>query len=95
MEESVGLVACKRFGASNPGGTDSEALHGWVLKFREDSTRVSTSAETFVDCLANGSPPWAAYCTFISGRLISLVKQLGMRTIGVGENWRCLFPRSC
>ena len=40
---------------------DSEVLQGLLLKFGEGSTRLSTSVETFVDWLANGSPPWAAY----------------------------------
>ena len=48
-EEAVESVARKISGSSGPGGTDSEALQGWLLKFREDSTRLRTSVETFVD----------------------------------------------
>ena len=49
--------------------------------------------ENFVDWLANGSPPWAAYRAFMSGRLIALDKQPGVRPVGVGETWRRLFAK--
>ena len=48
---------------------------------------------TFVDWLANGSPPWAAYCALMSGRLITLEKQPGILPVGVGETWRRLFAK--
>ena len=48
-EEAVESVACKLSGASGPGGTDSEALQGWIMKFGEDISRLRTSVETFVD----------------------------------------------
>ena len=50
-------VMHKRSESSGPRGMDSEALQGWLLKFGEDGTRLRTSVETFVDWLANGSPP--------------------------------------
>ena len=61
------------------------------MKFGEDCTRLRTSMETFVEWLANGRPPWAAYRTFIPGRLIALDRQPGVRPVGVGETWQCLF----
>ena len=54
------------------------------FKFGEDRKIVRTSVETFVDWLANGSPPWAAYCAFTSGCLIALEKKPGVRPVGVG-----------
>ena len=83
-EESVESVARKSLGSSGPGGTDSEELQGQLLKFVEDSTILRTSVETFVDWLANGSPPWTAYCEFMSGRMIALERYLGVRPVGVG-----------
>ena len=62
-----------------------------MLKFGEDSIILCSSVETCVNCLANGSPPWAAYCAFMSGRLIALDKQPSVRPVGVGEMWRRLF----
>ena len=75
-EEAVESVVRKLLGSSISGGTDSEALQVWLLKFREDSTRLRTSVETFVDCIANGSPPWVAYRAFMSCRMITLDKIL-------------------
>ena len=76
---------------SGPGGTDSEALQGWLLKFGGDSKRLRTSVENFVDWISNGIPPWAAYRAFISGHLIRLDKQPGLRPVGARETWRRLF----
>ena len=56
-EEAVESVARKLSGSSVPGGTDSEALQGWLMKFGEDINRLITSVETSVGWLANGSPP--------------------------------------
>ena len=81
----------KLLGGSGPGGTGSEALHGWLLELGEDSTRLCTSVETFVDWLVNGSPPWAAYCAFMSGHLIVLNKYPVVSPVGVGETWLRIF----
>ena len=83
-EEAVESVARKLSWISVPRGTDSKALQGWLLKFGEDITRLITILETFVDWLANGSPPWAAYCAFMSGRMIALSKQPGVSLVGIG-----------
>ena len=73
-EEAVESVARKLLGSSGPVGSDSEAIQGWLLKFGEDSTILRTNVENFVDWIANGSPPWAAYHAFISGQMIALDK---------------------
>ena len=70
-----------------------EDLHGWLLKFGEDIKILLTSLETFIDCLANNIPPWAAYCAFLYGCLITLDKQLGVHPVGVRENWRLIFNK--
>ena len=44
-----------------------------------------------MDWLANGSPTWGAYCAFMSSRLIVLDKQPGVRSVGAGKMWRCVF----
>ena len=73
-QEAVELVARKLSRIYGLGVTESESLHVWLLEFGEDSTRLRTSVETFVDWLANRSPPWAAYRAFMLGRLIMLYK---------------------
>ena len=80
-------------GDSGPGGTDLETLQGWILKFGEDSKRLGTSVEISIDWLANGSPPWAAYHSFMSGLLIEFDKQPDVHPVGVRENWRRLFAK--
>ena len=48
MEESVESVAQKFPVSTGPGGTDLDALQGWLLKFGEGGTRLRTSVETFL-----------------------------------------------
>ena len=40
MEEVVESVARKLPGSSGPGGMDSEALQGWLLKFGDNSKNI-------------------------------------------------------
>ena len=93
MEESVKLVVRKLSGSSGPVVTDSESLQGWLMKFGEDSTRMRTSVETFVDWLANGSLPWVNNFAFMSGQLIVIYKQIDVRPVGLGETWWTLFSK--
>ena len=64
---------------------DSEALKGWILKFREDSKKLLTSVETSVDWIANQNPPWTAYPEFMSGHLVALNKHMGVHPVRIGE----------
>ena len=93
-EESVKLAARKISGSSGARGMDLQALQGWILKSGDNSTRLGTRVETFVDWLANGSPPWVTYCEFMFGRLIALDKQPGVCLVGVGETWKRLFSNT-
>ena len=43
--------------------------------------------------LGNGRPPWAAYRALMSGRLVALDKQPGIRPVGVGETWRRMMAK--
>ena len=83
-EEAVESVVQFFSGSSGPGGTDLETIQVWLMKFGEDSTKLLTTVETFVGWLANGSPTLAAYRAFMSGHLIALEKQPGVRPVGVG-----------
>ena len=47
----------------------------------------------FIEWLGNGRPPWTAYRALISGRLIALDKQAGIRPVGVGETWRQMMAK--
>ena len=92
-EEAVESVARYFLGSSGPGGMDSEALQVRLLIFGEDSTRLRTSMENFVDWSANGRPPWAAYSAFMSGCIIMIDKKPGVQPVGVGETRRPLFSK--
>ena len=48
-EDTVELVVQKLLGRSGHGSIDPEDLQGLLLKFGEDSKRLRTSVETFVD----------------------------------------------
>ena len=90
-EEVVKSVARKPAGGAGPGGTDSEALQGWLLKFGYHSKTLFISVESFVDWLVNQNPPWAAYHKFMSVYLILLDTLPIVRPVRVRETWRCLF----
>ena len=83
----------KLSGSSGTGGTDSEYLQGWLLKFREDSKKLRTSVKFFFDWIANRSPTWAAYCSFMSSGLITIDKQPGVRPVQWGETWIRIFTK--
>ena len=82
-EDVVQLVAMKRLGGLGPGGTNPEALYGWILKLREDSKKFRTSVEIFGDWLANQIPPWESDRALMSDHLIALDNQLGVRSVDI------------
>ena len=43
--------------------------------------------------MGNGRPPWAAYRALMSGQLIALDKQPGIRLVGVGKNWHRIMAK--
>ena len=78
---------------SGPGGTESETLQGWIIKFGKHSKKLRISVEYFVDWMENYSPPWAAYRDFMSGLPIALDELPVVRPVGIGETWRRLFDK--
>ena len=92
-EDVFESVAHKFPGVSGPSGTESDALQGWLLKFKEDIKKLRVSVENFVDWLSNQNPPWASYRSFVSGRLISIDKRTDVRTVGIGETWKHIFTK--
>ena len=83
-EYVVKSVVQKLSGSSGPVSTDSEALQEWLLKFIEDSKKLRISIEIFVDLIANNNPPWASYCSFMFGCLITVDGKPGVCLVGVG-----------
>ena len=68
-------------------------LQHWLLRFGAASAELRLIVRDFVEWMGNGNPPWAAYRAFMSGQLIALDKQPGIRPVGVGETLRCLMAK--
>ena len=69
------------------------SLQHWLLRFGAASAELRLIVGEFVEWLGNGCPPWAAYRALMSGRMIALDKQPGIRPVGVGETWRRLMAK--
>ena len=80
-------VAGRLSGGAKLGGTDSVSLQHWLLWFGAASGELQLIVRDFVKWLGNGRPPWATYRDLMSGRLILLDKQPGIRPVEVGETW--------
>ena len=92
-DDTVTAVAGRLLGGAGPRGTDSVSLQHWLLRFGAASAELRLIVGDFVEWLGNGRPPWAAYRSLMSGRLIALDKQPGIRPVGVGETWRRLMAK--
>ena len=69
------------------------SLQHWLLRFSAASSELRLIVGNFVEWLGNGLPPRAAYRALMSGRLITLDKQPGIRPVGEGETWRRLMAK--
>ena len=87
-DDTVTAVAGRLSGGAGPRGTDSVSLQHWILQFGATSAELRLIVREFVEWLGNWRPPWDAYRALMSGRLIALDKQPGIRPVGVGETWR-------
>ena len=72
-------------GRAGPGGTDSVSLDHWLLSFWAASGYLRLIVNNFTEWLSHGRPPWSAFRALMSGRLIVLDKQPGIRPVGMGE----------
>ena len=80
-DDTVTAFAGRLSGGAGPGGTDSVLLQNWLLRFGAASAELRRIVRDFVEWLGNGQPPWAAYRAMMSGRLIALDKQPGIRPV--------------
>ena len=64
------------------------SLKHWLLRFGAASAELRLIVRDFVEWLGIGRPPCAAYWALMSGRMIALDKQPGIRPVRVGETWR-------
>ena len=84
-EDTVTVVAGRLSVGAGPGGIDSVSLQHWLMRFIAARAELRLIVGDFFEWLGNGRPPWAAYWALMSGRLIVLDKQPGIRPVGVGE----------
>ena len=87
-DDTVMAVAGRLSGGARPGGTNSVSLQHWLLRFGAASADLRLIVGDFIEWMSNGRPPWSVYRVLMSGLLIALDKQPGIRPVGVGEKWR-------
>ena len=92
-EDTVSKTARQLKGAAGTGGTDSETIASWLLKFGTYSQRLRNAIARLAKWLSNDNPPWAAYRALMAGRLIALDKNPGVRPIAIGEVLRRLIAK--
>ena len=80
-DDTVTAVAGRLLGGAGPGGTDSVSLQHWILRFGAASAELRLNIGDFVEWLGNRWPPWAAYQTLMSGRMLALDRQQGIRPV--------------
>ena len=93
INNMVTEVAGRLSGGAGPGGTDSVSLQHWLLQFRAAIGELRLLVADFTEWLRNGRPPWAAYRTMMSGRLIALDNQPGFRPVWVWKTLRWLMKK--
>ena len=69
------------------------SLQHLLLRFGASSAELRLIVGDFVEWIGNGRPPWDAYGALMSGRMIALDKQPGIRPVGVGETWRRMMEK--
>ena len=81
---TVTADAGRLLGWDGTGGTDSVYLQHWLLWFVASNVELRLIVGYFVEWVGNGRPPWAPYRALMSGQLIALDKQPGIRPVRVG-----------
>ena len=72
--DTIEKVAKQMCRAAGPGGVEAIALQHWILCIGKENTAFRKVVAAFTSWMANDSPPWAAYRTFMSNFLVELDK---------------------
>ena len=84
--EHVEKVASHLSDGAGLSGFNSAALKSLLLAHGQASQRLRVVFARFIEWLANGFPPWAAYCGLLACRELALGKKpIGIRPIGIGD----------
>ena len=87
-EDDVTWVASKISCASYALGEEAIELYNWLLCFGCVSEELRIVVSILDDCMANSSPPWAAYFALMACCLLALDKRPGVCPVGLGETLR-------
>ena len=93
MKDVVKSVPQKKWGFWAPVVQTKKLYRDVFLKLRDNSKNLCIGVEIFMYWIANQYPPRVTYCAFMSGRLITLDKQLGIFPVSIRETWRFLFAK--
>ena len=93
IDNMVTAVAGQLLGLAGPKGMDSVILQHWLLRFGGASCELRLIVSGFTEWLSDWRPPRAVYRAMMTGRLIALDKQPGIRMVGVGETWRRIMAK--
>ena len=69
------------------------SLQHWLLRFGAASGELRLIVAEVREWISNGRPPWATYRAMMSGQLIALDKNPGIRPVGIGETWQRLLAK--
>ena len=79
------MVTSKLLGAGGALVVEAIELRNWLLCFRCASEKFRVVVARLSDCMANSSPPFAAYRALMACCLATLNKSPGVHPIGIGE----------
>ena len=69
------------------------SLQPWLQGFGAASGELQLKVAEFVEWLVNGRPPWDAYRALMSGILVIMDNQPGVRPVRVAETWSRLMAK--
>ena len=81
----VSKTARQSKGAAGAGGTDSETIASWLLKFGMHNQRLPNAIARLTEWQSNSNPPWTTNRALWTGRLMALDKSPGIHLIAIRE----------
>ena len=84
-EDKVTEIAGHLSRGAGTEGTKLVILQYWLLIFGAANRELWMTVADFAEWIVNGRSPWDAYRALMSGRMIALENNPGVRPVGVGE----------
>ena len=81
-KDDVMWVASKLSGTAGALVAESIELINWLLRFGCVPEELRVVIARLSECMANSSPPWAAYCALMACRLVAMDKSSGECPVG-------------